>query len=354
MSNLTEYIKRQRSAGLTDYQILKNAGRYHRNERVISHSKQTGGNFVPDENVPGLYREYDANGPTNVFYDSQDKVFYGQDEQGQYPIDSSAITVDRTIGIDDRDLPQELQQVIANLDQPKSVENITGESFKYYPPSQEVSTMSADPFVGVSAGTILYYPSSDVQTISKETPIFVKLPEVLDMSKQRTFTLFFTPNIEYARRFAGIQSLNKRDVYVHKLQVIEDIPNLKRIDGNMISNDIDNINLGHNFCGPSVDGEINGIQIVYETASGGAIEEYYICNPERYMKIVSTEMQVDATSWVNITDNREKMYVEPVQSGEVDTYEIGQPRYDDPYQEEMRESYADERIGLAGNEDAGY
>ena len=448
MSNLIDYIKKQRDGGLSDYQILKNSiGGYRYSKNISSEYRnsknshclnrnaisgfsleQTGGDFIPNDEVPDMYMEFDEQGPTNVYYDAIDKTFFTPDNDENLPIDPKDINIERTVGIPEDQLPNEMRnklnkplsfvddavdelnnedlppneqdtQTMENqsfpeeqplpeeqslheeqqlaeeqqlreeqplpeeqqlteeqpqleeqplfIDQPSQIDEqlpheefaleedvskvdeipdkidiplehkpdillVQGDEFISNEPDEipqlERDNTSAAPFVTIYAGTELYYPSSDVQAISGTTPIFVKLPELLDMSKQRSFTLFFTPNLEYARRFAGIQSLNKRDVYVHKLRVVEDIPTVKRIDGNLISKDIDNIDLGRGFCGPSIDGEINGIQITYET-SNGVIEEDYICNPERFMKIISTEMQVDATSWVNISDNKEHIFV---------------------------------------------
>lgn len=413
MSNLIEYIKMQRGAGLSDYQILKNTHRNHRiskynfretpeeynrktskvlnniqrvsndyEERKIrkdsngfnkSNSKQYmsnqfGGNFIPHDENDDMFVEIDDKGPTNVFYDAREKKFFSSgddDDSDDIPIDPSKINPNRITGIPNDLLPEELKGIlpeelkgilpdesgISNMpefiedaikdmkkeeisqdtidqtiplmsiiskDIEQEIEIPNDKEISYTDienaedstniPMKEQDTTYVLSYVTIVAGTVLYYPSSDVQAISGTTPIFVKLPEILDMSKQRSFTLFFTPNLEYARRFAGIQSLNKRDVYVHKLIVVEDIPTIKRIDGNLISKDIDNVDLGRGFCGPSIDGEINGIQIIYETANG-TIEEDYICNPERFMKISSTEMQIDATSWVNISDKREQIHV---------------------------------------------
>jgi hypothetical protein len=333
MSNLIEYIKKQRAAGLDDYQILKNTN------RTVS-TRQTGGHFRPIENDesgrPLVYAEFDdtnRDDRTGIFFNSTEKVFYQIDPESGAPLEldfdypqDKAVTdegvnlfdidvghtdyeeePDAGIGIPAADIPgADLSGGPLDIDE---MFDPDGD-----PMPMETDSTSADSYVTIGRGEILFHPSADVRTISSGTMIFVKLPKILDMSKQRSFTMFFTPSREYARRFAGIQSLDKRDVYVHELRAVVPIPNIKRVDSNLVSESIDNINLGKGFCGPSIDGDINGIQLVYRTANEGTVEEFYICNPERFFEIVSTEMQIDATNWVDISESsRKQMHVESVQ-----------------------------------------
>jgi hypothetical protein len=157
----------------------------------------------------------------------------------------------------------------------------------------------------LESGTILYHPSIDVRQFSSSM-IFVKLQDVLDQSKQRSFTMFFTPNEEYARRYSGIWSLNKKPVYVHKLMVKNGIKltGIKKINSNDIANVTDNIELGKNICGDSVDGFVNGIKVEHPTNDGSNVAEYYICNPSQWFEHLETWMQTSPTEWVSLSNKQ--------------------------------------------------
>ena len=157
----------------------------------------------------------------------------------------------------------------------------------------------------LESGTILYHPSIDVRQFSSSM-IFVKMQDVLDQSKQRSFTMFFTPNEEYAKRYSGIWSLNKKPVYVHKLMVKNGIKltGIKKINSNDIANVTDNIELGKNICGDSVDGFINGIKVEHPTNDGSNVAEYYICNPSQWFEHLETWMQTSPTEWVSLSNKQ--------------------------------------------------
>lgn len=178
-------------------------------------------------------------------------------------------------------------------------------------PTEESSTekpknVQPKPYETLEVGRPLYHPSQDIKRFG-ENVIFVNLPDVLDKNKQRSFVMFFTENEEYARRYSGMWSLNKRPVYVHKFNVIKDIPGIKVIDPNMIPDSLENKQLAQGMCGPSEDGIIHGIKIGQPTSdinggNGEPVTEYYICNPEEYLEHKETWMQFDSTQWVKITD----------------------------------------------------
>lgn len=153
----------------------------------------------------------------------------------------------------------------------------------------------------IQSGTFLYHPSQDIKQFSRSM-IFVDVRNVLDKNQQRSFSMFFTPNEEYARRYSGLWSLNKRPVYVHKLQVSRPISGIKIFDASLIPDNIDNLEFSKNICGPSEDGTINGIKVVLPNR-GEPIVEYYICNPESWFIPVETWMQHGPTEWIKISND---------------------------------------------------
>lgn len=176
--------------------------------------------------------------------------------------------------------------------------------------NEELQSVANDPLQmtgkTISSGGTLYHPSQDVRGFSKAM-IFVPITKVLDRSKQRSFSVFFTPNLEYAKRFSGIWSLNKRPVYVHELRVKENITGIKQIDPKLLSDGIDVSEFSKNLCGPSEEGVINGIEITLpKKQENEELTEYYICNPERYFELVKTYMQFDANTWIEINPNKQE------------------------------------------------
>lgn len=154
----------------------------------------------------------------------------------------------------------------------------------------------------IEPGTILYHPSQDVSRFDNSM-LFVDVTKVLNKNEQRSFCMFFTPNEEYARRYSGLWSLNKRPVYLHKLKVKEGKPitGIKVIDARIVPSNIDNLDLAKRISGPSEDGTINGIKIEQKLDNSPSVDEYYICNPEIWFDLVETWMQFGSTEWVKIT-----------------------------------------------------
>lgn len=159
----------------------------------------------------------------------------------------------------------------------------------------------------IEPGTILYHPTQDVSRLGHPM-LFVDITKVLDKNKQRSFCMFFTKNEEYAKRFSGLWSLNKRPVYVHKLKVKQGKPitGIKILDSHIIPSNIDNTELAKKISGPSEDGTINGIKIAQKLDNNTPIDEYYICNPETLFDTVETWMQLGATEWIKITPDNVK------------------------------------------------
>lgn len=182
-------------------------------------------------------------------------------------------------------------------------------------PSQETSMVQVKTYDVLSEGQILYHPSTEIKRFGDAT-IFVKVNNVLDKTKQRSFVMFFTPNEEYARRFSGMWSLNKRPVYVHKFRVKREITGVKIIDANMIPDDMENTALAQGMCGPSEDGVIHGIKVSQPLQEDGKVDEFYICNPEEYMEHLETWMQFGSTEWVKITRENTKTIKVPENNGD--------------------------------------
>jgi hypothetical protein len=163
----------------------------------------------------------------------------------------------------------------------------------------------------LNVGDTLYFPSSIVKSFDPDNIIFVK-PSNLESDNADRMAIFFTPNKTYARRFAGINSLNKREVYVHTLKVKEQIKGIRKIDGKLIANETVNVDSNDNLekrkfatqkYGSSYDGIVSGIEVSLQSNNGNDIvKEYFLCDPERYFTHMATEMQFDATTWVDITN----------------------------------------------------
>jgi len=161
----------------------------------------------------------------------------------------------------------------------------------------------------IQSGTYLYHPSQDIKRFSNSM-IFVDVRNVLDKNQQRSFSMFFTPSEEYARRYSGLWSLNKRPVYVHRLQVSRPISGIKIFDASLIPDNMDNLEFSKNICGPSEDGTINGIKVTLPNNGNQPITEYYICNPESWFIPVETWMQYGPTEWIKISnDNKNSIMV---------------------------------------------
>ena len=156
-----------------------------------------------------------------------------------------------------------------------------------------------NPYTQIPAGVILYHPSTEIKQFD-DSMIFVNVEKVLDSTKQRSFTMFFTPNKEYARRYSGMWSLNKRNIYVHKLVTKTAIPGIRILNTKLVPDNLENLSLAQGFCGDSIDGYINGIKIEQPVGNNQNVTEYYICNPSQFFKHISTDMQFSSTEWSEI------------------------------------------------------
>jgi hypothetical protein len=140
----------------------------------------------------------------------------------------------------------------------------------------------------------------NIKNFDQSNMIFVDIGEALDQSKQKGYTMFFTPSKEYARRYAGLLSLNKRPVYVHKLQVKKTISGIRIISPNIIPDDVKSMKLAEGMCGETVDGYVNGMMIQQPIAGNKYVPEYYICNPSLFFIHISSEMQFSPTQYTEI------------------------------------------------------
>lgn len=186
----------------------------------------------------------------------------------------------------------------------------------------------------IKAGTILFHPSQDVKRFN-DAMIFVDINKVLDKSKQRSFSMFFTPNEEYARRYSGLWSLNKRQVYVHKLRVKQNIIGIKIIDASVIPDNMENLDLAKKMCGPTEDGTINGIKIQQYVKNNinNKIDEYYICNPELWFDFVETWMQFGSTEWIKITKDNIQTIQVPSNTEQVNTEQLNKEQVNTVYED---------------------
>lgn len=263
MTDILEFIKLQRSKGFDDYAVLQAAKKMTKN--LLNNDVTTGGAYL------------DAN-----------------------KLDSSQVKkiVNETMNSFDRGEGEE-----ANIEE-QCNKCVTGET-------DELLRLEEKPvqfLVTLPRGMILYHPSQDVKQFS-DAMIFVELPKVLDKTNQRSFTMFFTPSMEYARRFSGLWSLNKRTVYIHKMVVDKPITGIQVMNSKNESDNVNNVNLAQGKCGSSEYGFINGIKVSYPIKGNKDIDEYYICNPDMFFKHVDTWAQFSPTEWVKIT-NTEKISVE--------------------------------------------
>lgn len=208
------------------------------------------------------------------------------------------------------DLPEQTQ----NQDQDVPINEVPIRYTDEYPKESTIppSVSNRPTYETIQSGTFLYHPSQDIKRFSNSM-IFVDVRNVLDKNQQRSFSIFFTPNEEYARRYSGLWSLNKRPVYVHKLQVSRPISGIKIFDASLIPDNMDNLEFSKNICGPSEDGTINGIKVTLPNNGGHPISEYYICNPESWFIPVETWMQYGPTEWIKISNDNKNSIMVPDQ-----------------------------------------
>ena len=170
----------------------------------------------------------------------------------------------------------------------------------------------------LTEGLELYHPTTEVRSFSKEMIFTNDLPKIMNLSTERKLCVFFTTEFEYAKRFSGLWSLNKRNVYIHKLRVKKLLPEprVKVFDSRLIQSDISNQDLASSIYGITDSGMINGIKIVSTLQDGSKIDEYYICHPETLFTVEETWMQIDQITWAKIdvisNINIKKTELEPI------------------------------------------
>ena len=289
MSDLLNYIKMQKNKGLDDYTVLQSAKKFsqeitnmgtHDIRNISKGVMLRGGGYQlkQDEKAIILKALSSINSDVNGYQDLQ----------------AAASNSDENANIESYANFDEINKRLTAM----KTENISKN------PNKNKPNIQNDTYATLQPGSILYYPTQDIKQFD-ETMMFVDIPNVLDQSKQRSFTMFFTPNEEYAKRYSGIWSLNKRQVYVHKLKVKVVIDRIKIVNSKKIGDTVSNDVLAQGMCGDGIDGYINGIKIEHNLGSGdGSVVEYYICNPSRFFEHEETSMQFSATEWVTITDKK--------------------------------------------------
>ncbi|VBB18090.1 hypothetical protein YASMINEVIRUS_553 [Yasminevirus sp. GU-2018] len=324
MSDLLDYIKMQKNRGMDDYQTLKSAKRYAQNGGVKK-LKMTGGDLtltpeqaqqiittletVKDKDQPDYQTLLAAASGESLLLPNYNDFESEVVPKLQQLVQGSG-KVKQTV-----EKEQSLEDPLAEttvLEDPVLLEE-GGQQQEIVPPGGQKPEVQVQTYEVLKPQTILFHPSQDVKRFS-DSMIFVDLKKVLDRNTQRSFSMFFTPNEEYARRYSGLWSLNKRPVFVHKLQVKEGRPitGIKVIDAAVIPDSMDNLDLAKGMCGPTEDGTINGIKVEQKLDNSASVEEYYICNPEIWFDLVETWMQFGSTEWVKITkENTKTIQVPP-------------------------------------------
>lgn len=322
MSDLLNYIKMQKNKGLDDYTILQSTKSFSQrvaNARVNKSNKNhkravmKGGAYTLsaedkvsvlksletiDSNADGyaaLLAAANSDDGTIEGYDSFEDITAKLSSMA-----AASATTQQQEEVDKRASP------IAVESSDLVDEDLTGDPDTdvrpIKEPAQGKTTVQVETYATLNPGDKLFYPTQDIKQFD-DAMMFVDIPKVLDQSKQRSFTMFFTPNEEYARRYSGIWSLNKRPVYVHKLSVKKGMPinRIKVINSKKIGDSVSNDELARGMCGDSIDGYINGIKIEQTLGDKASVEEYYICNPAIFLDHEETWMQFSATEWVKIS-----------------------------------------------------
>jgi hypothetical protein len=299
MSDSLNFIKSQRALGINDYMTLQSVKKYSGK----SSYNMKGGDDISDADIQDIKRRINE---IKCLLDSEEEK---KVDDADY---SSYITIQTKYQNenDNKQLPEKYKTIdelrsFLETYKNKLVGQPTPEIADEYHDKDQTHAQNDQSNVSVSAFETLqmdvpiYHPSTNIKRFS-DAMIFVDLPQVLDQSKQRSFSMFFTPNEEYAKRYSGLWSLNKRPVYVHKLKVKQPITGIKVIHPNAIPDHIDNLDLAKNFCGDTIDGHINGIKIDQVIDNEKPISEYYICNPSVFFAPDETWMQFGSTEWVKI------------------------------------------------------
>lgn len=309
MSDLLEYIKLQKQKGLDDYTVFEMTKMYGGDYTLTSEDKIKINKILESHSIDinaadfqQLKQVMDGDGlikddNINSFDDVVERInsMSNKTKISTAP-DNTASNDGEAMDIDTEDINNPTD----NNDDANDANDDDNDDND----EKKKSKLNIDTYTSLDRNEILYFPTQDIKDFD-DTMLFAKLTDVLNQNKQRSFTIFFTKSEEYARRFSGIWSLNKRNVYVHKLQVIRPINRIKIINSKKISDNINNYELSLGMCGSSIDGEINGIKIEQEIDNSDPIEEYYICNPSSYFKKLETWMQFDATKWIKISPSNE-------------------------------------------------
>jgi hypothetical protein len=333
-TNVLNFIKMQREKGLDDYAILQATKNMMRNSKnnmkggfILSNEQRE---FILqklsciDRNTPG-YNKFESSVKGDGFfmdYNNFEDIINELDNMSSFSTKKPTRTC-----VTGGDEP-ETQEETTKEEKPETEEETTKEE---NPQTEEETTEQKEEkkeessYTTLQEGEILYYPSQDVKGFSQSSMIFVDLPKALDLSQQRSFVIFFTKSKEYAQRFSGLWSLNKRPVFVHKLKVIKPITNIKIIDRKIIPDNLENTELAKGMCGSSIDGYINGIMISYDTKNDNTVDEYYICNPDTFFKIEESWMQFDSTEWIKISGDTEKIDVPQEKEKVESSDETGNP-----------------------------
>jgi len=322
MSELLNYIKMQKNKGLDDYTILQSTKSFsHRNayggantKKYKTQKQMVGGYTLTEEQKKQVHLSLD----TFVSNDNEySKFLMASMPSGNGNIDGyndfNAV-MEKLKSMAEKSSATQQQESKDKENQNIAIE--TGklgnaiEEQKINPiniSEKDKTAINVDAYSTLNSGDILFYPTQDIKQFD-DTMMFADITQVLDQSEKRSFTMFFTPNEEYARRYSGIWSLNKRPVYVHKLVVKKGktIDRILILNSKKIADSINNNDLAHGMCGDSVHGYINGIKIEQTLGEKASVEEYYICNPSLFFEHVETWMQFTATEWVKISGENTK------------------------------------------------
>ena len=330
MSDLLNYIKSQKNKGLDDYTILQSTVNMSKNNNIRNHKKilykkksMIGGKFTltadDKAKINAALAEIDeSNEAYGIFKAAVDDT-EAHELEGYDNIDNVLEKI--------KSLPKKTPAVV-NTDLPEdktadATDDATDDASADATANTSAGTMAdADNmnqnnniYVTLNPGDVLYFPTETIKDFD-ENMMFVDVTEVLDQSVQRSFTMFFTDDKAYAKRFAGIWSLNKRLVYLHKLVVKEGRPitRIKRFSSKIISDKVKNITLGHNLCGLGIDGTIHGIKIE-ASFNKKTVAEYYICNPSEYF--------TRETTFPSTVDNDDRLdEEEPIEQQSIDNNDI--------------------------------
>lgn len=333
MSELLSFIRAERNRGKNDFSILQSTKKYTRTINSNNMKGAGAGTYTLKNDEPKTVLAALEVLPTKDVADYQ-KLFSAASAETQQPIDGfdsfeeiqqrlSAMSVEAGSAVSGEPDASAMGMDTAPMDDqpPLSGDEVfmddsgdvdmgisaTG------PNMDNTTTVQVTGYETIEPGTELYHPSIDVGKIAASM-VLVDTPQVLDHNKQRSFSVFFTPSEEYARRFSGLWSLNKRPVFVHKVRVKENAPitKVRIIDADSIPDNIENLDFAKRLCGDSLDGFVNGIKINQTFVNGqDPIAEYYICNPALFFERVETWMQFRSTQWIKISPENTSSIIVP-------------------------------------------